>query len=107
METMNVREKHDGYETGLELPLGNRVYDQLKDEILTQRIPSATLLQETEVGDRLRVSRTPVREALRALLREGFIRRHGRFYQVATITIRQIRDKIGRASCRERVCQYV
>src|SRR3546814_5389211 len=29
----------------------------------------------------------------RALLREGFIRRHGRFYQVATITIRQIRSE--------------
>ncbi|MGB6008109.1 GntR family transcriptional regulator [Castellaniella sp.] len=85
-------ETHDEDADDAAAPLGNRVYDHLKHAVLMQQMPPGTLLQESELGQRFNVSRTPVREALRILLSEGLIRRHGRFYQVTTITVREIRD---------------
>lgn len=52
--------------------LGDWVYRVLLDDIVFQRIPPGVALQETELADRLGVSRTPVREALRRLAAEGF-----------------------------------
>jgi len=51
------------------------VYRRLRQALLTQRIPRGTRLVETEIADRLQVSRTPVREALRRLETEGFAQR--------------------------------
>lgn len=85
-------EIHEEDTESLPAHLGNRVYDHLKHEILTQQLPPGALLQESELGERFHVSRTPVREALRTLLGEGLIRRQGRFYQVASISVREIRD---------------
>ena len=65
--------------------LGSRsdvVYGALKASILDGEFGAGARLREEEVAERLGVSRTPVREALRRLAAEG---------------------QIGRASCRERV----
>jgi DNA-binding GntR family transcriptional regulator len=53
--------------------LGEWVYRILLDEILFQDLPPGSSLQETALAERLSVSRTPVREALRRLATEGFV----------------------------------
>jgi DNA-binding GntR family transcriptional regulator len=50
-------------------------YQQLRRELLTDAIGPGERLREVEVADRLRVSRTPVREALRRLESDGFVER--------------------------------
>jgi DNA-binding GntR family transcriptional regulator len=55
------------------LPLTERVYQQLKDDILHARLlPGATVL-EPELAARFGVSKTPVREALRLLVQDGWV----------------------------------
>lgn len=49
------------------------VYDALKQDILNYRLAPGDRFTETEVAERLCVSRTPVREALFRLQREGYL----------------------------------
>jgi DNA-binding GntR family transcriptional regulator len=51
-------------------------YERLKDEILSGRIAPRTRLVEQELASELGVSRTPIREALRRLISQGFVSRH-------------------------------
>ena len=52
----------------------NRVYKKLRDAILSGRIGAGVLLRERELAVKFRVSRTPIREALRQLERDGQVR---------------------------------
>lgn len=52
----------------------NKVYRYLRDAILKGRMDPGTRLRERDLATRLRVSRTPVREALRQLERDGQVR---------------------------------
>lgn len=52
---------------------GEFVYAQLREEIFTRKLRSGDRLREIELADRLRVSRTPVREALQRLGAEGLV----------------------------------
>jgi DNA-binding GntR family transcriptional regulator len=52
----------------------SRVYHQLRDAILSGRLESGTYLRERELAARYRVSRTPIREVLRQLERDGQVR---------------------------------
>jgi len=54
--------------------LGESVYVKLRDSIVGNRLKPETRLCEKEVAEALRVSRTPVREALVRLAAEGFVR---------------------------------
>lgn len=49
------------------------VYDAVKQDILDYRLAPGDRFTETEVAERLQVSRTPVREALFRLEREGYL----------------------------------
>lgn len=53
------------------------VHAQLRDAILGARLAPGTRLIETELARRYAVSRTPLREALRALEHEGLVERVG------------------------------
>lgn len=55
------------------LPLRDRVFAQLRDDILSGKYNVNEELKETQIGEALGVSRTPVREALRQLELEGLI----------------------------------
>jgi GntR family transcriptional regulator, rspAB operon transcriptional repressor len=78
--------------TGTNGPLRGSVYGSIKAEILEMRLLAGAPLQEVELASHYGVSRTPVREALRQLLDEGFVERKGRFYQVKELTPNDIRD---------------
>ena len=58
-------------ETGADGPQGNAVYHQLLQEIGSGMLNAGDRLRETELADRLGVSRTPVREAIRQLEADG------------------------------------
>lgn len=51
----------------------NRIYDYLKQEILNDKIPEDAILVETRLAEQMGVSRTPVREALHFLEKEGLL----------------------------------
>ncbi len=53
--------------------LTTRAYDYLREGILRGDIAVGSVLGETEVASQLDMSRTPVREALRLLLKEGLL----------------------------------
>jgi DNA-binding GntR family transcriptional regulator len=53
--------------------LAGSVYDKLKADIFDFRLPPGARFSENEVARRTRVSRTPVREALHRLEREGYL----------------------------------
>jgi len=60
-------------DTGSVPSLAERTYVQLREDIITVRLPPGTLLREPELMQRLDVGRTPVREALLRLQRDGFV----------------------------------
>lgn len=74
------------------MALGSTVYERLKTDIFSFEFAPGATLQETELGQRYGVSRTPVREALRHLLDEGLVERDGRFYRVTELGSTDIRD---------------
>lgn len=50
------------------------VYESLKSDILDLRLKPGQLLRETEICEKFGVSRTPVRDAIRLLQEQGFVR---------------------------------
>jgi DNA-binding GntR family transcriptional regulator len=52
---------------------GEAAYAQLKEEIATGKMMPGSRVREVEIADRLGVSRTPVREALRRLEADGLV----------------------------------
>lgn len=54
-------------------PRGARVYESLRESIRSGRLPPGERLRETDIAERLGVSRTPVREALRRLQSDGLV----------------------------------
>jgi DNA-binding GntR family transcriptional regulator len=66
-------------------------YRQLRQEILRGRLPSGAKLTEAALADRLGISRTPVREALKRLALEGYVHREaGQGARVAAIPADEI-----------------
>ncbi len=55
------------------LPLRDSVFYTLRQEILTGKIAPGERLMEIHLADRLGVSRTPIREAIRELVAEGLV----------------------------------
>ena len=53
--------------------LAERIYAQLKDDIFEFRLLPGDRFSEGEVAERMQVSRTPVRQALYRLEREGYL----------------------------------
>ena len=51
----------------------NQVYQILKDDICEGRFAPGQWLQENELAERLCVSRSPIREALRQLASDGLV----------------------------------
>lgn len=54
-------------------PMAEYVYETLKDKIINMELKMRQPLIEEELSEEFEVSRTPVREALRQLQRDGFV----------------------------------
>ena len=68
-----MADRADGGPAPLKQPLTDWVHARLRDEILHARLlPGATVL-EAELAARFGVSKTPVREALRLLVQDGWV----------------------------------
>lgn len=73
-------------------------YRQLREAIVHGRLAPGTRIVETEVADRLKISRTPVRAALQRLQQEGYIvasRGGSSRPQVAPLTREDARELFG------------
>lgn len=72
----------------------DRAYEAIKRQIMTLRLRPGERVTEERLVDVMhaRVSKTPIREALRWLIKDGFVQRDGRFYVIAPLTVRTIRD---------------
>lgn len=74
-------------------PLAFTVYNELKKGIVTCTFLPGDSLHEADLAERFSVSKTPVREALNLLRREGLIEsfpRHG--YRVSGVTVKDVYD---------------
>lgn len=54
-------------------PIRDIAYEMLKHAIITGEIPAGERIVETDYANRLHISRTPLREALRKLERDGLV----------------------------------
>jgi DNA-binding GntR family transcriptional regulator len=75
------------------LPLRDVVFNTLRQEILTGKLKPGERLMEIHLANKLGVSRTPIREAIRKLELEGLvimIPRRGA--EVAQITLKSLED---------------
>jgi len=72
----------------------DRTYQTIKDRIATLQLRPGQCVTEEQLVELLGggTSKTPVRDAVRWLVKEGFIHKLGRSYRVAPITIRETRD---------------
>ena len=62
------------FDTELESrPIRDIAYEQLKHAIITGQIPAGSRIVETLYAEQLHISRTPLREALRRLERDGLV----------------------------------
>lgn len=77
-ETGNSQSKNSGFETLRSMPerksLGQDVYEKLKQAIVNGDLPPDSRLIESHMANVLGISRTPVREAIHKLEREGLLR---------------------------------
>ena len=74
-------------------PLSSWLYREIRDRIATCEIPPNTLLVESRLAQEYGVSRTPVREALSLLGREGIVQVLPRVgYRVIPIAIQDVHD---------------
>ncbi len=76
-------------------PLREVVYEELKKSILTGRIPPGTRMMEVNMAEEMGVSRTPVREAIRKLEKEGLVEiepRRGAY--VSDISVKEMVDTL-------------
>ncbi len=73
--------------------LGEWAYEVILDRLLSREIAPGATLQERTLGDALRISRTPIREALTRLEAEGFVTRHaGRLLMAREIPARELME---------------
>lgn len=66
---------HVAWAPGDERPAYELAYEQLRRELTSDAIAPGARLREVELAERLQLSRTPVREALRRLESDGFVQR--------------------------------
>lgn len=72
--------------------LADIVFDQLESAILDNKYPQGTLLTEIALSKELKVSRTPIREAIRRLEQENLVKETPKGHTVLGISNKDICD---------------
>jgi len=82
--------------------LREQVYKGLKEKILNGTLPPSRRLIEEKIATEMKTSRTPVREAMQKLEKEGLIRKLPRGgFTISSITIEDIEEVFGLRSILE------
>jgi DNA-binding GntR family transcriptional regulator len=75
------------------MSLRQKAYDAIKREIITCRLAPGESISELQFVERFQVSKTPIREALTALQKDGLVHYiPNRGFTVAPITIRDVQE---------------
>ncbi len=83
----------DAEEKKRPLNLAERIYQQLKNDIFDFQLLPGDRFSENEIVRRMQASRTPVREALYRLERDGFVQVHFRSgWKVRPFDFRYVED---------------
>ncbi|MFF2482279.1 GntR family transcriptional regulator [Paenibacillus sp. NPDC058071] len=53
--------------------LGDQIYETIRDNIVSMKLEPGTMIYENELSETLKVSRTPIREAIRLLVSEQLL----------------------------------
>lgn len=72
--------------------IGDELYEQLRTAIISGEIPPNSRIVETDVSERYKVSRTPVRQALQRLKQAGLLRESARALVVSAFSSEELRD---------------
>lgn len=86
-------------ETGLiieqPVPMRKKVYEHLRDQILNHTIETSSRLVEAQIAREIGISRTPVREALHLLEKDGFVESIPRVgYRVKNLALKELDEII-------------
>jgi len=85
--------------------LRETVYEQLRADMISCRLAPGTEIREAELAARFEVSKSPVRDALMRLEREGLVislPRQG--YRVAPVSLKDVQDMFHLRAALERAC---
>ncbi|MEP7056723.1 MAG: GntR family transcriptional regulator [Caldimonas sp.] len=85
--------------------LREKIYSQLRAEMISCRLPPGLELRESELAARFGVSKSPVRDALMRLEREGLVitlPRQG--YRVSPVSVADVQDMFHLRDALERAC---
>lgn len=83
---------------------GSSVYTTLRDMAISYQFKPGERLSESELAERLGVSRTPVREALARLVMDGFLVPASRGYMQRTLDVKESLDLYEARVAIEREC---
>jgi DNA-binding GntR family transcriptional regulator len=85
--------KAPGQEIAAAQPVGDRVFEILREDILTLNLPPGTHLTEAFLSQRFGISVTPIREALHRLIHSGYaVRQTARGVKVRQLEAREVQD---------------
>lgn len=74
-------------------PLGNQIYEKLRDKIIHTELFPLTEIYESDLANKLKVSRTPIRDALKKLENDGLVETIPQVKSVVSkINIQSIRE---------------
>lgn len=69
---------------------GSKVYDTIREAILRLELRPGSVIDEAELADSIKVSRTPVREAIIQLIADDLVIRDGRTARVAPLDFDEV-----------------
>lgn len=82
----------DAVEDAPEQPLGERTLSRIRGDVLSLKLAPGEVVSERSLEASYGVSRTPIRQALAELIREGLIVRAERGYAVAPFDLQQLEE---------------
>jgi DNA-binding GntR family transcriptional regulator len=89
------RQVADGLPEGAALPLAQQVAARIRDMIIQDQLTPGEWIREQALADKLNVSRTPLREALKMLELEGLIQLlQNRGAVVPELTVAEVEEKL-------------
>ena len=81
-----------GRASGRSRSTSSQVYEKLREMVILYDIKPGERLNEVALAEKLEVSRTPIRDALNLLARDGFLEESGRGYVRRSLNLKETLD---------------